>query len=378
MKFDPLKIVSLVGMLSACTAFSFADAKSNNNNGMGSSYDSMNSSSQTDQSSMGTITPSAAVRVENGADLFLTADFIYWKVQEDGLQYATTGVLSPSLIETGSATVLTEKGTTNTPNFKWTPGFKVGAGLIFEHDGWDMYAQYTWLASENDSNTTTDPRTNSTMVLAWGPAFTTALDPNTPYSASAKWKVNFNAVDLEMGREYYISQWLVMRPHCGLKGAWQTQKFNLNTSYVSTAITTDNTSAVNMHQNWWGVGLRTGLDTAWHFCKSFSMYGDFSLSALWGQFKNKRQDSITLAGATAAVPTANYRYSQARMVPVLELGLGLRYETFFWSDEYHFEIDAGWENQVWFDMNQFNESFYVSQKGNLNTQGFTLKVRLDF
>jgi hypothetical protein len=39
-----------------------------------------------------------------------------------------------------------------------------------------------------------------------------------------------------------------------------------------------------MKNNFWGVGLRGGLDTQWGLGKGFSIYGKLALSVLWGKF----------------------------------------------------------------------------------------------
>ena len=88
------------------------------------------------------ITPDAAPHVTHWADPYITAEFIWWKVWEDNLDFAYTGVLAPG------ASTSPGKGHIYHPSFKFEPGFKVGAGLKFRHDGWDVYGNYTWLRVE--------------------------------------------------------------------------------------------------------------------------------------------------------------------------------------------------------------------------------------
>ena len=86
---------------------------------------------------MNEITPSAEPSVCGCVTPFVTADFIWWKAQEDGLDFALNGT-SIAGVEAGFLPETASRGTVKGPHFSYEPGFKVGAGLKFEHDGWDL------------------------------------------------------------------------------------------------------------------------------------------------------------------------------------------------------------------------------------------------
>lgn len=92
----------------------------------------------------GVITPNAGPCVINGADLFITAEFLYWTIRQDHLAFAfsTPEIIDPLVIPEG-------KGSVFHPDWEFNPGFKVGLGILFDHDGWDLYANYTWIRSKN-------------------------------------------------------------------------------------------------------------------------------------------------------------------------------------------------------------------------------------
>ena len=104
----------------------------------------------------GVITPPVAPAVNHGADVFISADFIYWKAYQEGLEYANSAVnaLAASGLTPGATL---NQGTFATPQTKFEPGFKVGLGLEFEHDGWDLFAQYTWLAPQHKGSSIAAP-----------------------------------------------------------------------------------------------------------------------------------------------------------------------------------------------------------------------------
>jgi len=314
------KLWPLVGAI--CVGlFSSANAAYQTNGSSGSTYNSnMDSSMQSGQSTYqrGTfrdITPAAGPRVAHGADVFLTADFIYWKATQDGL--SVTDLIGSSII---------------TPNFKWEPGFKVGLGLNLSHDGWDVYAQYTWLHSSSHKNAT-----------------------------SGDWHLHFNVIDLELGRNFYVSQFLTIRPHFGLKGTWQEQGI----TGASTAYTT---FLATQKQDTWGLGISSGLNTAWHFTTSWSIFGDIAWSAMWTHYN---------AATTDFSPSLKLKGDNYRIRNVAEFELGLRWETWFYDDNYHLAIEAGWEEQIWSNYGSFIRLSNDGQS-DLSLHGLNLKFRFDF
>lgn len=320
----------------------------------------------------GVITPPVAPAVNNGADVFLTADFIYWKAHQNGLEYAASGYNNdwPGAPVAGAQV---DTGTVKDARTRWEPGFKVGLGLEFEHDGWDLYAQYTWLAPQShshDGNSITDTDTTYVVepLLASG-----ALADSALTSASSSWRLHYNVIDLELGRNFFLSRFLTMRPHFGLKSAWLNQRFNVEYNYA-TALGSFVQDQVNQKQRSWGLGIRAGLQPVWHFARCWGLYGDFAMSAMYTYFKDKlHEEAYTAAGVETDY--REQRRSFHDVTPVLELGLGLTYMGWFYDEAYMFEVKAGWEEQVWFDTNHFLAG---TTQGNLTTEGFTLKVGFHF
>lgn len=333
------------------------------------------------------ITPNAGPRVKNGWDFYSEASFTYWTAHEEGLTFA--------LIE-DDATVGTYSPVSNvvTPDFDWRPGFQLGAGMDFCHDGWDVFLNYTWFqSSHNTRSISIDPAGTPDIVDAYWlvnqPFFITNLTSDPPIlhfyeNAHAKWGLRLNVFDLELGRNCYLSRRMTLRPYVGLKGMWERQSYGLNFNHISmTGVDTFTSIMYNKLSNW-GIGVRTGFNTAWHFYDSFSLLGEFAITGLWEQFKTHRKDSMIqpVAGFGSAPGTAvsvNNQYNFYTLKPVLEWFLGFRWETWTCSNAYHFAIDAGWEQQLWFGQNQFLKIDALdADHGNLGLQGLTARFRFDF
>lgn len=223
------------------------------------------------------VTPNAGPRVKNGWDVYGIAAFTYWTAHEDGLAYSyiqdTSNVIATTI-------AFTEVGI---PSFDWRPGFKVGVGADSCFDGWDVFLDYTWFRSNsNTSSLNVDPNATTNVVdgywLVNAPAIRSLIDdisaslmlspPNTNTfsfyeSSSAKWGVQLNVFDLELGRNFFISRRLTLRPYVGLKGMWGRQRFNVEfTDFLESLGLFEGSSSMSNKIKNWGIGIRPGIDTA--------------------------------------------------------------------------------------------------------------------
>ena len=346
-----------------------------------------------DMVKMKEITPNAGPAVQGGLDVYVQADYILWHASEGGLAYVDNGGVYAAGVAATSNNTLSQ-GQVLAPHFKTRSGFKVGLGLDFNYDGWDLGATYTWLHSHASSDFAAPVNgTNKTLLggnfLVTGTGGDTLLVVDVPtVSGGADWRLHFNNIDLELGRNFFISSKLTLRPHFGLKGTWQTQNFDVaynqaGTAYNVTTVGATTTSATELYeiahkQHYWGLGVRTGVDTSWMFSRNWSLFGDWAIAALWGQFTDSRADLSNVANSAGAAVLTNYTamnlHSRTHQLNgVMELQFGLRYDYWFSDDEYRFRAAAGWENQLWFNQNHF-----YGLDGDLSLQGFTLNFRLDF
>jgi hypothetical protein len=356
------KLWPLVGALCA-TVFSSAFAQSNYSSGSSSnssSYGSgVDSSSTSAQSGQGTyqrgtfreITPNAGPRVAHGADVFITADFIWWKAVQDGLDYGITG-FDPSGATVADPFADAQKGKISSVGQDWAPGFKVGLGLNLGHDGWDLYTQYTWLHASDNSSLSRDNGVAFASFVPGNDGPTILGD-----SISSNWDLHFNVIDLELGRNFYLSQFLTMRPFIGFKGTWQDQDWKSTIRATDFEIDVDGGNSFSVtgpfvtssHTDTWGVGVRGGFNVAWYMSKSWSFYGDFAWTAMWTDYdkltRKDRLDDASTGNSKLFFNLDNDSFYTIKYVGEMELGL--RWEMWFYDDNYHFAIQAGWEEQVW-------------------------------
>lgn len=317
-------------------------------------------------------TPSVAPTVECGWNLFLNAEFLYWTARQKQMEFAFTGSSSASQSQD-----ITQKGNYFAPDWKMEPGFKVGLGWISCHDGWDLFANYTWLRTNSTKETIPDSEVSEGITgLNWDTNnFPDALAQNS-INFQFNWEHDFNVLDLELGRDFFISCALTLRPHFGLKGTWQEQRVRaMSTSRA------DNSVFGGRHKiDTWAIGPRAGLDSMWQLSPCFGILGEVALSALWQRFEvDAFSVNTTDVEATTNINTCNNFHT---LSSVVEFFLGLRYQDWFCCSSFRIAIDAGWETQIWEDQNQFLTAGQFSgvnaRLGNLSLQGLTVRCRFDF
>ena len=316
-------------------------------------------------------TPNAGPCVANGFDANLSASFIYWTAREDHLNFS----YQESVQGISSGTTVTSKSDVKHLEWNFRPGFKIAVGYLYDHDGWDVLGEYTSLRVRDTKKSLSVNDLSTQRIQGIWPF---SINIDDPINVQALWHLDFNVVDLELGRNFLISRYLKLRPQFGLKATWQNQHYHLAALGLVENIPI---TAIDKHElEYWGVGIRTGLDTAWHFIRCFSLYGEVAASLLWECFEAEEKTEIVPLEVNDAEPlTALYVGNSIRATrPVIELNLGLRWETWFCRERYHFSIEAGWEEQWWSDQNQLFDAYQETRQGDLSLHGLTLKARIDF
>ncbi|MCH9630035.1 MAG: hypothetical protein S4CHLAM37_00260 [Chlamydiia bacterium] len=323
----------------------------------------------------------------HGNGWWLNIDALYWHTKVGGTEYAQT---SANVAATGN---------TNVGSFKqvdpdWAWGFKVGLGYKFCHDGWDTHLEYTYYRPSDSSRSSVS-----------SPAGIVALKGNNVVNdhnlfdgsgfqyctlATSDFKYNYDNINLELGRNYFVSRSLSLRPHVGLRALWldlkQTTRYSggdniLSGGSVALTFLGNNTVEVNDKSDFWGLGLRTGFDTKWYLTNGFSVFGDVSGALLWGHFETRMRTTFSAIPANVHDLKNDFH----RIVPAASLILGLAYDQYIYNDKQHIGISLGYDTQYLWRANQmmvpnFNASNVSasSVSEDVSIQGVTLEVRWDF
>ncbi|MGL5264016.1 MAG: Lpg1974 family pore-forming outer membrane protein [Candidatus Rhabdochlamydia sp.] len=158
----------------------------------------------------GITNPPGMPLTRNGWDFQVSADALLWQIQEDGLTYAVE-VAASSGIPIGAHSVKQK--------YNW--GFRIGLDWTLPHDNWDIAASWTHLISNSHGKHTAG--TSNILEETKGVSFpeTFPIDPEDMLTSSiignSKYHNRLEQISLNLGREFFISRWVTLRPFFGLR-----------------------------------------------------------------------------------------------------------------------------------------------------------------
>lgn len=316
----------------------------------------------------GAYTVSARPDVQ-GKGFFFTFDVFYWQLGADGTEFAVTLPINGSYDSTPFKGRIKENEFNN-----WDWGFRVGAGYNFAHGEWDVYANYTYY--RNSSNLKKGNGVIGLPALDYSyPVDGTIGD--LPYKtnfdvASASFKFNFDRLDLELGRDFFVAKYLSLRPHIGLVSAWTKQE---QTCRYTGGDVNNNTVTLETKNKFWGIGPRAGMNTTWHLCNNFTLIGNASGSLVYSNFRLTRDQEYSTALKYDRYLTHNFH----RFTPMGQMQLGFGYDKYTTDCKQHFGAFLVWDIQYWWGMSRkIDPVTFGTVDHNLNLQGVTLGFKLDF
>ena len=147
---------------------------------------------------------------------YVSASYLNWYSELEQLPIVTQGNLS-----NGSSNVLKEM------DYEWQSGFKAGIGYNLSPDKWDLFLNWTCIRPEAHGNfhVGSGPSDLMLAVLADGILQGNQIIIIVSEEAKANWHLNFNTLDFELGRDFYVGRYLSIRPFAGLKAGILHQKF---------------------------------------------------------------------------------------------------------------------------------------------------------
>lgn len=311
----------------------------------------------------------------NQDGFFLLADFLYWRADVDNLDYGYEYEFDKST-----------NGERLNLKFNWNPGFRVGIGYLFgQHDQWDLKFCYTWFhnsahASEHNSGF------GDAIIY---PTWVSPLTGRVATEASAHWKLHYNVFDAELGRDYFISRKIALRPFAGLRGAWINQNYDAN--YQGTLSSLDDTASFDAENDYHAGGFRTGGDMMWHFTENWGIVSKISASLLYGQFEVEQSTKAEFSNGTTTRLKSKDKLNKVRTN--MDGAIGLMYQSDVNNNKQHISLSALYELTYWFNQNEMYKINYSGttttlstattldtqpQGGDLGMQGLTIKFQYNF
>ncbi len=343
------------------------------------------------------VNPSAGPMSCDGSWLVTLAG-LYWNSHQDGMEFAVDNSVfvatPPQILQDIEELNNLINAEYLTPHAKWEFGFKAGLAYNSTHDGWDLGVTWTWYRGSASNHVEAESDDNHTLMPLW------SADPFFGFSIlyatdiEAHWSMELNLADVELGREFWVSKYLTLRPHIGIRFATIDQNYALqHKGGVWSLDAAHPINYVNMSNDFHGVGARGGFNTVWNLGKGVSLFGNTAVSAVYGRFKVKHDEwikvSVPYIKLRVLETEDHFRATRA----MTDLSLGLQWSTLFGLQcQYSFTLGLAWEHHMFFDQNQLwrvnrinpfpanapSENAYYQRRGDLDTQGWTLTVQFEF
>ena len=266
---------------------------------------------------------------------FVSADFLYWTAYQGGLE-----VCGPSetidIINPGGGVTSFFNGKTKDPHFDWSPGFRIAAGYPIKSSCWDVAVYWTHFCTKVHRNFGDDHR--------------------------FRWRLNFDVVDVVIGREFNLGSCFTVRPFSGVRGAFIDQKakgFELDALLFTTA-------GEKRRSRFAAVGLLAGLETVWNIGCGWGVYANAAISGLWGRYRVKCEEFSTFP---FGAEFCNFREHLEACQLVIDSGFGISWTKCFCNNK-QFVLKIGFEQHRYFDHNRIGDYGDLCLGGGLVSAGF--------
>lgn len=284
--------------------------------------------------------------------VYAEVDYLLWFSNQEGLH-------SPA-VATGKSPHL---------GSHWSSGIRAAVSGQPAH--WDIELCYTYYSTSSSDTAHANIKTilNST--------------PSTAgiFKVGEKWKLQFNRLDLQLGRKILFGNRFLLEPFFGLEGLDIFQKFDLNIKTIFLDLTTD-LPATNIvdsknKNSFLCIGPRVGFKANVDFKAGFGLYGNFAANILWGKFKIKQDysqtDNYASNSSTVLVDQDNH-ISQSGSILNTDLEIGFIWKYLFQKPSLEFALKAGWEQHYYIDIVRFRD-FHLQQTS-LGTANYTTNGNL--
>lgn len=294
---------------------------------------------------------------------FLTFDILYWYARTNGTAFAYSNHIPTTNVPL--------KGRTKDIDFDFDWGLRAGIGKNLSHDKWDLYATFTLYRSHVSGSA--HAGRNSTLVPLRG-----SFVINSGVSrAKSLYSLDTYQIDLELGRHYFVSSKVSFRPFAGVKNAWLKQQQNIRYTGGSVGV---NTAHVEDTCDYWGIGLRGGVNSKWHLGEGVYLKGLVAGALLYGFFDIDHREKLT-PNPQDSVRLADNKH---RFIPTVQWQMGIGWGAYFNDKKNYLDLSLAYEGMYWWRLNQmvkiyeYNSYRYDNYSDDVSMHGLTLSVRWYF
>ncbi len=220
---------------------------------------------------------------------------LYWVSSLGGLEAAFGTTKIATTVASGiTTTTVTE--TDKAPDWKWRPGYRVGADFgfscfVLEAD-WTHYKGHASFHKEGQNGS---------------------------------WNLKYDAIDLLFGRRCSVAPCFYFKPFLGVRGTriHQTLKSNLETLFTSIIGNNTIPTVKNDKERFWGIGPELGVEADWHMGWNWSLYGSFDVVTYYGSIHTTTHNTDTF---TTTISQSDGKISRPFRSIATDASFGLRWD----------------------------------------------------
>jgi hypothetical protein len=314
------------------------------------------------------------------SDFYFHADYLLLQPKQEGLEYAMTNTNTSNTFPITGGEIL---GFSNdNRDWDWDSGFRVGMGFYLNHDAWTIDLNWMWFKiNEEASNAATN---SEVLIPFWIVPGSNQAVPLTNNTASARWHLSMNVLDLSIGKPYHVSRYFIMNPFFGIRGAWFDQHYRARYGGLyGNGTVFQNGAEMDGRNDFWGVGTRAGMNTEWLLGGGWELLANLSFSFLFSKFDVDQEMAL---GTGTASNSFNLDFKHYQNTTNMELQLGVAWGAYFNKHQHHISLQLMYEFQEWFNQNQMRRFFDaastsaqdVVSRGDLALNGLSVRLLFDF
>jgi len=321
-------------------------------------------------------------------DFYIAAELLVFQAKQGGLDYAmvnTTGDQNANTVSAANESLtggIVKGYSSDCSDWDWDIGARVNLGFYLNHDAWNFDIAWTYFHYTEDTSSVA--KGSSRMLPLWlvPQAFPAAgAGILGEREASAQWKMHYNTLDISLGKPHHVSRYVIFNPHFGLRAAWVDQCYlaRYGGSFSNADGVTQLGSEMSAKNDFWGFGLRAGVQTEWLLGSGWTIFGNAAGSLLYSKFDI---DQSVPQGFLGYNVDNDFKQNIANV----ELLLGIGWGTLFCKQQYRVSLRAAYEFHQWWNINHMRR-FYSSTnwsanetvaRGDLTLNGLSFRVMFDF
>lgn len=294
--------------------------------------------------------------LERKEGFFATAGAIYVRpmIDDSGIN------INPSQTDTYDNTLISQ-------NMDFEPGLQVSAGYQAS-DNWDYTLKFKHFNAKESSNTSLPSSSVSHLEVGFGQN----LLGSTPAPLHSDYKMDYNALDFEVGKQVELSENVSIRLSGGLRYAalaenWSDTRTVSNNGFQSVLTGPEIIGSESLivkeerkysgGTDFWGIGPRITASPSWKpFSNNFRVFGNVGASLLMGQYELSRQYNDAYIHA-----------NKEGFFPIVEAGAGIGYDIDMGLVA--LDIQAGYQLEHWLDSDLTDHVLFRGFHGSYGTIG---------